>query len=138
MLHKTLEIPALSRDQNTRTDMMESIGGFETVIIILFLFFFKPQCTLELVMSPGLYGIITYLNLQLYKMLSWQKVPCKESYVCFFKLMSTFKCKQWWLMTDSAEDLEILSVITVKLVFSTAVYPVYFQAISQIRPMKQL
>lgn len=32
------------------------------------------------------------------------KAPCKESYVHFFKLMSTFKFKQWWLMTDSAED----------------------------------
>lgn len=50
-------LPALSGDQHTRTGMMESIGGFETVI-----FFFKLHCTLELVMSPGLYGIITYLN----------------------------------------------------------------------------
>lgn len=56
MLHKTLEIPAL-----TSTGMMESICGFKTVIFIFY--FFKLQCTLELEMSPRLYGIITYLNL---------------------------------------------------------------------------
>lgn len=62
MLHKTLEMPALSGGQHTRTGMTESIGGFETVIFI-YLFFFKLQFTIELVMSPGLYGIISYLNL---------------------------------------------------------------------------